>query len=392
MADLGTMPPANAYIDSNSLSEERVYPLNVAVCEQCLLAQVTDVIDPSSIFTQYAYLSSFSKSWLEHAKKYVDEIQGQIKLDSTSLVIEAASNDGYLLKNFVDLGIPVLGIEPAKNIAAIANEKGIRTLNCFLNSESGRDIAAEYGKAELLIGNNVLAHVPDIRSFVSGIKQLLKKDGIATFEFPHLLSLIEQSQFDTIYHEHYSYLSLLFLRDMFASLGLKVFDAKRLSTHGGSLRIFVCHDDNHRAVTHSLESLQKLELTFGLDKKQTYDVFKSNIEKIKQELLSIIQNSKKTGLKIAAYGAAAKGNTLLNYCGITRQDIDFVVDKNPEKQNKLLPGSHIPIWGEAALAEYQPDIILILPWNLKDEIIEQLAYCKEWGAQFIVPIPYPELI
>lgn len=391
MADLGTMPLANAYLDGSSINNEKSYPLQVMVCSECHLAQVTTAVPPSDIFSEYSYFSSFSSSWLKHAQNYCNNIQKARTFDADSLIIEVASNDGYLLKNFVEKGIPVLGIEPAKNIATEANKRGIRTISEFLGSASATELTDHYGRADLVIANNVLAHVPDIGDFIDGLSVILKDDGLLTVEFPHLLKLLQHCQFDTIYHEHYSYLSLLTVSSLFRQAGLRIHDVEQLDTHGGSLRIHASHEHQNRSVTPAVTDLHQEEINSGLKAIQTYKDFSLHIQNVKQTLCALIQTIKSNNQRVICYGAAAKGNTLLNFCKLDASHIDYVVDLNPNKQDRLMPGSHIPIVAPDKIKVTQPDYILILPWNLTNEITQQLNYCREWGAKFIIPIPKPEI-
>jgi len=343
---------------------------------------------PENIFSNYAYFSSFSSSWLKHAKDYVDMIIPRLSLDKHSLAIEIASNDGYLLQNFTGKNIPVLGIEPAQNVAKTAIKKNIPTLTKFFDSQLAKELVNEGKTADLIIGNNVFAHVPCLNDFVVGLKILLKSNGVITLEFPHLLQLIQNNQFDTIYHEHFSYFSLLTAKKIFEYHGLKIFDAEELSTHGGSLRLFITHFENNMIPeTFNVHSILEKEKRFGLTQIKTYEKFSKNINQIKTNLVNFIEKAKKESKHVVCYGAPAKGNTLLNYCKISKDLIDYAVDKNPNKQNLFLPGTHIPIFSPEKIKETKPDFILILPWNLQDEIINELHYVKSWGCQFIIPMP-----
>ena len=387
--DLGETPLANSYVKKNNLKKnEHKSPLRVYVCEKCFLVQLKDFESPKSLFQNYSYFSSYSDSWLQHAKKYVEMMITLFSIDKTKLVIEIASNDGYLLQFFKKYKIPVLGIEPAKNIAVIAEKKGIDTISKFFGEKLANELFNENKSADLIIGNNVLAHVPDLNDFIKGLKILLKKDGIITLEFPHLLQLIKMNQFDTIYHEHYSYFSLTSLVRIFSSHDFDIFDVQELSTHGGSLRIFVQHSNNlERKISTNIIKLLDKEKKFGLENIETYKNFKINVEKIKSELKQFVKKSIEKNQKIVCYGAAAKGNTLLNYCKIQKNQIDYVVDKNPYKQGLFLPGTHIPIESPEKIFETKPDYILILPWNIKEEIMLQMEKIKSWGGKFVVPIP-----
>ncbi|MFY8165574.1 MAG: methyltransferase domain-containing protein [Sediminibacterium sp.] len=387
--DLQTCPTSNAMLSEEELNHpETYYPLKVLVCDKCWLVQVDELEKAENIFNnQYTYFSSFSTTWLQHAKKYTDEMEQRFLLNKNSLVIEIASNDGYLLQYFKEKDIPVLGIEPTANTAEVAQSKGIETIVDFFGSKLASQKLV--GKADLILGNNVLAHVPNINDFVQGVKIALKQNGVVTFEFPHLCSLIEQNQFDTIYHEHFSYLSLTAVKSIFEKQGLHVFDVEKLSTHGGSLRVFAKHNnDNTKAISERVEQLLNEEKSLGVNSLFYYQGFQEKVEKIKYDFLRFLIEQKHANKKIAAYGAAAKGNTLLNYCGIKGNDlISFVVDASPHKQNKFLPGSRIPVLTEQKIKEWKPDYIIILPWNLKNEIEKQLSYIKEWGAQFVVAVP-----
>jgi 2-polyprenyl-3-methyl-5-hydroxy-6-metoxy-1,4-benzoquinol methylase len=374
------------------LNEPEVYfPLKIFVCDKCYLVQVDEVEKAANIFDdEYTYFSSYSSSWLAHAKKYVDMMVQRFGFSPESLVIEIASNDGYLLQYFKEHGVPVLGVDPTANTAEVARQKGIETIVDFFGSEfAARRLVNQGIKGDLILGNNVLAHVPDINDFVKGMKTALKEKGIITMEFPHLMRLVAETQFDTIYHEHYSYLSLAVVNRIFASQGLEIFDVEELPTHGGSLRIYAKHAGN--AVFPTTENVAKLlekEAQAGMNTTAYYEGFQERVNAVKYGLLSFLLEQKKLGKKVIAYGAAGKGNTLLNYCGVKGDDlISFVVDASPYKQNKYLPGSHIPVVDAGAIRDYKPDYIVILPWNLKAEISEQLSYVKEWGCRFVVPIP-----
>jgi 2-polyprenyl-3-methyl-5-hydroxy-6-metoxy-1,4-benzoquinol methylase len=361
----------------------------VYVCHSCFLVQIDEYKKSDAIFNNdYVYFSSYSTSWLAHAKLYVNMVETRFALNRESLVVEIASNDGYLLQYFLEKNIPVLGIEPTTNTAAVAKQKGIETITEFFGTKLARELAGKGRKADLLLGNNVLAHVPDILDFVAGMKLILKPDGVITMEFPHLLQMMENNQFDTIYHEHFSYLSLYTVQKIFESRGITVFDVEEISTHGGSLRIFGRHSENYSLpVSGNVKKILQKEQLSGLTNIETYKSFQSKVECIKLELLSFLIQAKKEGKKVAAYGAAAKGNTLLNYCGIKDDIIDFVADANPNKQNKYLPGSHIPVVSEMVLKKSKPKYVIIFPWNIKDEISEQLNYIKKWDGQFVIFIP-----
>jgi 2-polyprenyl-3-methyl-5-hydroxy-6-metoxy-1,4-benzoquinol methylase len=367
---------------------ETYFPLKVFVCEKCWLVQVDEIEKAEAIFNEeYTYYSSFSTSWLVHAKKYTDDMTERFGYDSNSLVVEIASNDGYLLQYFKEKNIPVLGVEPTANTAKVAKEKGIETIVDFFGSRLAEDKLK--GKADLILGNNVLAHVPDINDFVKGVKYALKSNGVNTFEFPHLCKLIELNQFDTIYHEHFSYLSLTAVKKIFEEQGLEIFDVEELSTHGGSLRIFTKHkEDNSHKIEQSVNNILKKERELGIDTMAYYQNFQNKVDKIKYGFWTFLIEQKKANKKVIGYGAAAKGNTLLNYCGVKGNDlVKFVVDASPYKQNKLLPGSRIPVYGKEKIEEYRPDFIIIFPWNLKEEISAQLSYTKEWNSKFVTVIP-----
>jgi 2-polyprenyl-3-methyl-5-hydroxy-6-metoxy-1,4-benzoquinol methylase len=388
--DLGFSPPSNAYLKPAQLNEpETFYPLKIMVCEKCFLVQIDEFAKHDEMFTnEYAYFSSFSTSWLAHAKAYTDLMVAKFGFDASSQVIEIASNDGYLLQYFKQKNIPVLGIEPTANTAAAAKEKGIDSVVDFFGVKLATALVAKGIQADLLLGNNVLAHVPDINDFVGGMKLILKPEGVITMEFPHLLQLISKNQFDTIYHEHFSYLSFYTVQQIFEAAGLQLFDVEEIPTHGGSLRIYAKHAaDNTKKTTQAITDILVKEKAAGIDTLACYQGFQGRVNKVKLDLLSFLIEQKKAGKKVAGYGAAAKGNTLLNFCGVKKDLIDFVVDANPHKQNKYMPASHIPIMNEAYLKEQKPDFIIILPWNLKEEIMTQLSYVKQWGGRFVIPIP-----
>ncbi len=389
VVDLGMSPLCESYVSSAQLDQmEPFYPLHVWVCGNCFLVQLSDYVRAEEIFTEYAYFSSFSSAWLKHAEDYVMMISERLALGPKSFVVELASNDGYLLQYFVKRQIPCLGIEPAANVAAAATKLGVETLVAFFDREKGAELQSSGRTADLVLGNNVLAQVPDVNSFVAGTASILKATGTATFEFPHLLRLFEGNQFDTIYHEHFSYFSLLSVEAIFARHGLAVFDVEELWTHGGSLRVYARHAaDESRPPSGRLQELRARESAAGYGRLETYTRFEENVRETKRALLEVLIEVKRGGKRIAGYGAPGKGNTLLNYCGIRRDFIDFTVDRNPYKQGKFLPGSHIPILAPEHIERERPDCILILPWNLKDEITRQLAHTREWGAKFIVPIP-----
>jgi SAM-dependent methyltransferase len=387
--DLGMSPLCESYVAADGLNRmEPFYPLHVWVCEKCLLVQLEQYVGAEEIFTEYAYFSSYATSWVKHAEDYTTATIERLGLGPSSLVVELASNDGYLLQHFVRRGIPSLGIEPAANVAEAARAKGVETLVRFFDAKLGAALSAEGRAADLVIGNNVLAQVPDLNSFVAGIRNLLKPGGIATLEFPHLQRLVEGNQFDTIYHEHFSYFSLLAAERIFAVHGMTVFDVEEVWTHGGSLRIWVRHSEpGTGAVGDRVVKLRRREEELGYGRIEGYRFFQEKVNRTKRRLLQILIRAREEGKRVAGYGAPGKGNTLLNYCGIRSDLVEFTVDKNPYKQGKFLPGTHIPIHAPAKIDEEKPDYILILPWNFKDEILEQLAHVRSWGAKFIVSIP-----
>ncbi len=394
VVDLGMQPLCESFVSEEQKDGmEPFYPLQAYVCEDCLLVQVLDFVGGEDIYSHYAYFSSYSDSWLLHSKNYADMATDRFNLDSTTQVVEIASNDGYLLQYFIKKGIPVLGIEPATNIAEVAVDKGIPTINRFFGVGAARNLVSAGTRADLLIGNNVLAHVPDLNDFVAGMKILLNPDGVITMEFPHLACMFEHNQFDTIYQEHYSYYSFISVQRVFDSHGLTIFDVDEIQTHGGSLRIYARHsDDQGRAITAAVEDLLQRERRDGYDDMEIYRKFGDRVMETKRKLLEFLIQAKREGKQIAAYGAPGKGNTLLNYCGIRQDFIDYTVDRNPFKHNKYLPGTRIPIFTPEKIAETKPDFILLLPWNLKAELMDQLKYAREWGAKFIIPIPEVEVL
>ena len=372
---------------------EAFYPLRVYVCQECFLVQLEQYVAAEHIFSEYAYFSSYSDSWLAHAKRYTDLMQERFGLNAESFIVELASNDGYLLQYFAEKGIPVLGVEPAANVAKIAVEKNVPTLVKFFGEKTALEMREQGISANLLLGNNVLAQVPDLNDFVKGMKVLLAPQGVITMEFPHLMRLIEENQFDTIYHEHFSYFSLLTTEKIFAAHGLQLFDVEELSTHGGSLRIYAKHtDDTTRTESNRLSELRSRELSAGFASIETYLSFTRQVEEIKRKLLQFLIEAKRTGKKVVGYGAPGKGNTLLNYCGIRTDFIDYTVDRNPYKQGKFLPGTHIPVYSPDEIMRTKPDYVLILPWNIKDEIVGQLSYINDWGGEFVVPIPELQVV
>ncbi|WP_041613520.1 class I SAM-dependent methyltransferase [Paenibacillus sp. JDR-2] len=391
--DLRTSPLSNNFLRPEQLNQGTAYyPLRVFVCGHCLLVQLEQFGTPQEIFEEYAYFSSYSSSWLAHAKQYVDAIIPRLSLDRSSSVIEIASNDGYLLQYFIPYNIPVLGIEPAKNIAKQAEAKGIPTVSEFFTLAFAKQLARERGSADLIIGNNVLAHVPELRDFVSGLKELLSPAGTLTLEFPHLLKLMEDNQFDTIYHEHFSYLSLLSVSRLFERLGLTVYDVEEYPTHGGSLRVFARHSEYAKlTVTPRVEKVLLEEIAYGLQDVKTYFRFPAQVKAVKEGIYRFLFQASRENKRVVAYGAPAKGNTLLNYLGVGTDYIDYAVDKNPYKQGLYMPGSRIPVYSPDRIMETKPEYIVILPWNLKDEIEKELQYTREWGAKLVVCIPKLEI-
>jgi C-methyltransferase C-terminal domain/Putative zinc binding domain/Methyltransferase domain len=389
LVDLGMSPLCESFLSVEQHNQmEPFYPLHVYVCDNCYLVQLEQYVSPDHIFTEYAYFSSYAVTWLQHAKAYTDLMVERFHLNNESHVVEVASNDGYLLQYFVEKNIPCLGIEPAANVAKVAIEKGVPTQVVFFGVESARRLVAEGKQADLLLGNNVLAQVPDINDFVAGMKILLKPEGVITMEFPHLMRLMEENQFDTIYHEHFSYFSWIATEKIFAAHGLTLFDVEELPTHGGSLRIYARHeDDNSKPITDRAIALKQRELDYGFTKMETYRNFAAQVEETKRKLLEFLIKIKREGKTVVGYGAPGKGNTLLNYCGIRTDFLDYTVDRNPYKHGKFLPGTHIPIYSPDKIAQTKPDYVLILPWNFKDEIMQQMAFIRDWGGQFLVPIP-----
>lgn len=392
--DLGMSPLCESYLTADQLNQmEPFYPLHVKVCEECYLVQLEEYVSGEDIFSEYAYFSSYSDSWLKHSSNYVDMITQRLNLGPHSLVVELASNDGYLLQYFVKKGIPALGVEPAANVATVAVKKGVPTLVKFFGRQTAREMIADGLAADVVIGNNVLAQVPDLNDFISGIRIILKPGGVATIEFPHLMRLMEENQYDTIYHEHFSYFSLITAEKIFAAHGLVLFDVEELPTHGGSLRIYLRHlEDNSKPVSPAVVNLRNHELAAGLNRMETYADFAGAVMESKRALLELLIQLRREGKSVAGYGAPGKGNTLLNYCGIRTDFLEFTVDRNSYKQGRFLPGTHIPIYPVEFIRKRRPDYILILPWNLREEIVEQLAYAREWGAKFIVPIPTARIL
>lgn len=391
--DLGVSPLSNSYIDYDKLDYGEVFlPLKANICRECLLVQLDEYESPEGIFSEYAYLSSYSDSWLRHAKDYVDKVSKEFGIDKNSQVVELASNDGYLLQYFKQMGVPALGIEPAANVAEVARNKGIDTIVEFFGKELALKLKIQGIQADLIVANNVLAHVPDLNSFVGGMDILLKENGIITVEFPYLLNLIDYNQFDTIYHEHFSYFSFYTVNKVFSAHNMKLFRVELLETHGGSLRIYACHKSSSQEVEKSVFELDKYEQERHADTLAFYMSFKDHVEKIKADTLSFLIEAKRQGKRVCAYGAPAKGNTLLNYCGIGTEFIKFTVDRNPLKQNTYLPGSRIPVFHPDKIREFRPDYVVILPWNIKDEIIQQESDIRDWGGKFVIFIPETEIL
>jgi hypothetical protein len=392
--DLGMSPLCESYVPAERLGAmEPFYPLKVHVCEHCLLVQLEEFVAPEDIFTEYAYFSSYSDSWVAHAHDYVEMAVERFGLGPDSLVVELASNDGYLLQHVVDRGIPALGVEPAANVAAVAQERGIDTVVEFFGRELAARLVADGRRADLLAANNVMAHVPDLNDFVGGMEPLLAPEGVVTIEVPHLLRLVERNQFDTIYHEHFSYFSFLTAQRVLAAHGLEVFDVDELASHGGSLRLYAQRrSSGRRPVGPHVEEIAERERTLGFDTLEGHAAFAPRVMETKWRLLEFLIGCRREGKRVAGYGAPGKGNTLLNYCGIRTDLLDFTVDRNPYKQGQFLPGTHIPIRHPEALEQARPDYILILPWNLKEEIVDQLSYTRDWGARCVVPIPEVEVL
>lgn len=389
LVDLGMSPLCESYVTLEQLnSMEAFYPLHVRVCENCLLAQLEAYVSPEHIFSEYAYFSSYAETWLQHCKAYTNQVVERFQLNEQSQVVELASNDGYLLQYFIEKSIPVLGVEPATNIAKVAIAKGIPTVNEFFGQECARKLVQQGKQADLIAANNVLAHIPDINDFVGGIKILLKHQGVATGEIQHLLRLMESNQFDTIYHEHFCYHTFTTLEKIFAAHGLTLFDVEELPTHGGSLRVYACHqDDATKTISDRAIELKQREQAEGFTSLERYTNFEQQVRETKRKLLDFLIKVKREGKTVVGYGAPGKGNTLLNYCGIRTDFLDYTVDRNPYKQGKFLPGTHIPIYHPDKIQETKPDYVLILPWNFKDEIMTQMSFIRDWGGQFVVPIP-----
>jgi len=392
--DLGLSPLANSYLAKDDAGRhEQFFPLRAYVCGDCFLVQLEEFETPENIFGDYPYFSSYSESWLQHAKTYAARMVDRFEINSKSKVVEIASNDGYLLQYFVEREIPVLGIEPAQNVAAVARAKGIPTRVEFFGKRTARSLRREGLRADLLIGNNVLAHVPKLNDFVNGLTILLNDRGVVTMEFPHLMRLFEECQIDTIYHEHFSYFSFIAVEKIFAAHGLTIFDVEELSTHGGSLRIYAQHSNSGPyPIARRIDDLREREIVGGFADLKRYDAFEERARRTRRKLIDFLEEAKRAGKRVVGYGAPAKGNTLLNYCGITPDLLQYTVDRNPNKQGCLLPGTHIPIYEPERISVTKPDYILILPWNLKHEIVNQLSFAHDWGARFVVPIPEPSFV
>jgi SAM-dependent methyltransferase len=392
--DLGSQPLANAFLTKEQVAngDDPRYPLHARVCAECLLVQVDEVVPPEEIFSDYAYFSSYSDSWLEHAARYASDVIGRLGLGAGSTVVEVGSNDGYLLKNFVAAGIEVLGIEPAVNVAEQAVAEGVPTEVAFFGRRVAKDLRARGLSADLVVANNVLAHVPDLDDFIGGLARVLAPEGAITIEIPHLLRLVEDTKFDTIYHEHFSYFSVLSARDVLARRGLRLFDVEELPTHGGSLRLWAGHDSNGSAVAPAVERVLDAERASGLDTLEGYHAFGPRVQRLLADLQDFLGEARAEGARVAAYGAAAKGNTLLNAAAITTDEIAYVVDRSPHKQGRYLPGSHLPILAPDHVWADQPDYLLLLPWNLREEITTQMADVRSWGCRFVVPVPRLELV
>ena len=391
--DLGMSPLCETFLTADQLNRmEPFYPLHVRVCAECFLVQLEQYVAPEEIFTEYAYFSSYSTSWIEHARRYVDMIVTRLGLGANSFAVELASNDGYLLQHFLPHGVPMLGVEPAVNVAKVAIEKGVPTISEFFGRACAQKLRRERG-ADLIIGNNVLAQVPDLNDFVAGMQILLAPGGVVTMEFPHLVRLMSENQFDTIYHEHFSYFSLYTAARIFAKHGMTLFDVEELPTHGGSLRIYARHAEHEKlAITERLRALLAREHALGIDRLESYRAFEEQVKEAKRRLLDFLIEARRNGKTVAGYGAPGKGNTLLNYCGIRTDFLDYTVDRNPYKHGRFTPGTHIPIYDVDRIAATRPDYLLILPWNLKDEIVAQTSYIREWGGKHVVPIPKLKVI
>lgn len=393
MVDLGVSPLCESFLRADQLDAmEPFYPLHVRVCESCHLVQLHEYVSPADIFTEYAYFSSYSVAFVEHAREFVEVMARRLDLSDRSFVVELASNDGYLLQHFVAREIPVLGVEPAQNVADAAIERGVPTLVAFFGRETAAALVAERGRADLIVANNVLSQVPDLHDFVAGIATLLAPKGVLTVEFPHLMRLLEDNLFDTIYHEHFSYFSLLTASRLFAAHGLTVFDVEEVWTHGGSLRLFVGHEADGHVPSDRVKAFAEREREFGLEDGAPYEQFRARVAETKRNLLDVLIDAARQGLSVAGYGAPGKGNTLLNYCGIRTDLLEYTVDRNPHKHGMFLPGTHIPIFSPEHLEETRPDLVLVLPWNLRDEIVEQLAYVRGWGGRLVFALPRLEVL
>lgn len=391
--NLGMSPLCESFLPASEIDKmEPYFPLHALVCEQCFLVQLREYVQPDHIFSEYAYFSSYSDSWVEHARRYCEMVAGRFALGATSEVFEIASNDGYLLQHFLPFGISVLGIEPAANVAEVARGKNVPTLVEFFGSALARRLVSEGRRADLITGNNVLAQVPDLNDFTAGMALLLAPDGVITLEFPHLERLMVENQFDTIYHEHFSYFSLLTIDWLARRHGLRIFDVEQLATHGGSLRVYLCRDQSQHRTSSRVDELLAHEREIGFESIGSYTQFAENVHRTKRQLLSFLIECKEKGAKICGYGAPGKGNTLLNYCGIGTDFLEFTVDRNPYKHGRYTPGMHIPIYPVSAIDEFQPDFLLILPWNLKKEIVKQMRHVGSWGCKMVVPIPNVEVI
>jgi SAM-dependent methyltransferase len=392
VVDLGMSPLCESFLPADRIEQmEPFFPLHVRACERCWLVQLPAFVAPEEIFTEYAYFSAYSTAWVEHARQYVEMLSARLGLGNNDLVVELASNDGYLLQHFVGTGVPILGIDPAANVAQVAEERGVPTLVAFFGEALARQLVDEGKEARVIVGNNVLAQVPDLNDFVAGVRTLLRPDGTATFEFPHLMRLLEGLQYDTIYHEHFSYFSLATISEIFGAHGLEVYDVEELWTHGGSLRVFAQHIDGPNAVEPSVDAILSAEEAGGLRTPERYARFADDVRESKRALLELLIDLRRSGKQVVGYGAPGKGNTLLNYCGIRTDLLDYTVDRNPYKHGLFTPGTHIPIHPPERIAETNPEYVLVLPWNLIDEIAEQLAYIREWGGELIVPIPLAEV-
>jgi hypothetical protein len=393
VVDLGMSPPCQSFLPAERIREmERFYPLHVFACERCYLVQLEVFVEPEDIFTEYAYYSAYATSWVEHARAYVEMIGERLALGPDDLVVELASNDGYLLQHFVGTDVPILGIDPAANVARDAEARGVPTLVAFFGRDTARRLVSEGNRASLVVGNNVLAQVPDLNDFVAGVQILLRDDGTATFEFPHLLHLLDRLEYDTIYHEHFSYFSLATFVEILRAHGLDAYDVEELSTHGGSLRVYVQHDAGPHELHCAVAEILEREEQAGLRSPERYVRFAEEVKESKRALLDLLIRLRREGKQVVGYGAPGKGNTLLNYCGIRTDLLDYTVDRNPHRHGLYTPGTHIPIFEPEKIAETRPDYIVVLPWNLIDEISEQLEYVREWGGRLIVPIPYATIV